>query len=93
MTGVELIAAERKRQIIDEGYDAEHDLNGDRELAMAGASYALPAAERRAVGAPVTWPWAYRFWKPTPNDRVRELTKAGALIAAAIDALLPEPTP
>jgi hypothetical protein len=87
-TGVELIAAERKRQITEEGYDAEHDLNGDYQLAMAGASYALPAAERRAAAVPATWPWLSRFWKPTPDDRVRELTKAGALIAAAIDSLI-----
>lgn len=34
------------------------------------------------------WPWEHRWYKPTPEDRVRELTKAGALIAAAIDDLL-----
>jgi hypothetical protein len=27
------------------------------------------------------------WWKPTPSDRIRELTKAGALIAAEIDRL------
>jgi hypothetical protein len=27
------------------------------------------------------------YWKPTPNDAVRQLVKAGALIAAAIDSL------
>jgi hypothetical protein len=36
---------------------------------------------------PGWWPWAERFWKPTPDDRVRELVKAGALIAAEIDRL------
>lgn len=33
------------------------------------------------------WPWSREAWKPT-GDRVRDLTKAGALIAAAIDAEL-----
>jgi hypothetical protein len=33
------------------------------------------------------WPWSKHWWKPTPNDRVRELVKAGALIAAEIDRL------
>ena len=33
------------------------------------------------------WPWGPRWWKPTPEDRVRELVKAGALIAAEIDRL------
>ena len=36
---------------------------------------------------PYIWPWNEQSWKPTPLDRVRELVKAGALIAAAIDRL------
>ena len=36
---------------------------------------------------PTLWPWALSQWKPTPDDRIRELTKAGALIAAEIDRL------
>ncbi len=91
MTGVELIAAERQRQIDVEGYDAEHDRGAADNLAAAGAIYATPAGwrHRRSPGdfVPVGWPWADRAWKPTPDDRIRELTKAGALIAAAIDAL------
>lgn len=38
------------------------------------------------------WPWAKAWWKPAPTtkseDRIRELSKAGALIAAEIDRLL-----
>jgi hypothetical protein len=34
------------------------------------------------------WSCPRNFWKPTPNDRIKELTKAGALIAAEIDRLL-----
>jgi hypothetical protein len=33
------------------------------------------------------WPWDREWWKPTPNNRIRELAKAGALIAAEIDRL------
>lgn len=35
------------------------------------------------------WPytWAEKWWKPSPGDRIRELEKAGALIAAEIDRL------
>lgn len=33
-----------------------------------------------------SWPWRDEDWKPT-GDPVRDLVKAGALIAAAIDAL------
>lgn len=32
-------------------------------------------------------PWDNEWWKPSPDDRKRELVKAGALIAAAIDRL------
>ena len=38
------------------------------------------------------WPWNGSYWKPTPDDRIKELTKAGALIAAEIDRLLNENT-
>lgn len=92
MTGAERIAVERQRQIAEEGYDAEHDRGGSDDLALAGAAYAVPDYAGQRVGNRfVLWPWSSRFWKPTPDDRVRELTKAGALIAAAIDALEGEP--
>jgi hypothetical protein len=38
-------------------------------------------------------PWGESWWKPTPEDRVRELVKAGALIAAEIDRLAPPAVP
>lgn len=94
-TGAQLIQSERKRQKESEGYDAEHDdqyLNG--ELLTAALLYAsTPQARQQMVdadGVPVTWPWRALnpdSWKPTPYDRVRELTKAGALIAAEIDRI------
>ena len=37
---------------------------------------------------PKSWDWTW--WKPSPNDRIRELSKAGALIAAEIDRILNE---
>lgn len=33
------------------------------------------------------WPWERQWWKPSPENRIRELVKAGALIAAEIDRL------
>jgi hypothetical protein len=89
--GVRRIAAERERQIEDEGYTAEHDAReAVDDLARAGACYALPEAERQYF--PHHWPWNPEYWKPTPNDRIRELVKAGALVAAEIDSLLREQT-
>lgn len=87
MTGIELIAAERQRQITDEGWTAEHDDQWPYgTLAEAAACYA--SKQRTADGfSPDGWPWDEEWWKPTPLDRIRELTKAGALIAAEIDRL------
>ncbi len=89
--GLELIRAERFRVIVEEGWDAEHDdghVGG--ELALAASCYARPPYNRPLLGAdlPLGWPWTAVWWKPTPEDRVRELVKAGALIAAEIDRLL-----
>lgn len=82
--GAQLIAAERARQISVEGYTAEGD---DRqtagELAMAAACYALPPTLREEP-LPMLWPWSGMVWRPSPA-RIRELAKAGALIAAEID--------
>lgn len=87
-TGIEEIAKERKRQIEVEGWTAEHDdehITG--ELAHAAACYAYPYRVKRLDY--VGWPegWSLDWYKPTPEDRIKELAKAGALIAAEIDRL------
>ena len=94
MSGTDLIAAERQRQIDVEGWTPEHDAKhtGD-DLAAAAACYALPAGSARRDLQAAYWPWADHFWKPTPYDRVRELVKAGALIAAEIDRLTAQQPP
>jgi hypothetical protein len=92
-TGIDLIRAERRRQQQEEGWSKQHDreVHGNGELARAAAVYAIPTSIAddlwRRIGNRWLWPagWAYR---PVPNDRVRELMKAGALIAAEIDRLL-----
>lgn len=87
LTGSELIAKERERQMSQEGWTAEHDdQHTDNELARVGAIYALPAKFRFYAQA---WPltWSREWYKPTPTNRIKELTKAGALIAAEIDRL------
>lgn len=92
-SGVELIAAERLRQITAEGYDWAHDDEHDEgELALAAAAYAMTSigeVEDRGNGE-VWWPWRSRHdaadgFKPTYG--VRDLVRAGALIAAEIDRL------
>ena len=92
-TGAALIVAERRRQIEEEGWSPEHDQEHDSDqLALAAVCYALPPdGYVRLAGAdappPAWWQWPREYWKPTPEDRVRELVKAGALIAAEIDRL------
>jgi hypothetical protein len=86
MTGADLIARERRRQVRDEGFTAEHDDENwySGELALAAATYALGKDIECEV--PSLWPLLSASYKPGSN-RVRELVKAGALIAAEIDRL------
>lgn len=93
--GVDLIRAERDRQIEKEGFGSDRDDKYDGELASAAVCYAMNDRQRHSLDhlytdrsdVPNYWPWASHWWKPSPDDRIRELTKAGALIAAEIDRL------
>lgn len=90
---IDLIATERQRQIIQEGWSFSHDdQHNDGELAAAATCYAMPDEIRNAIIWNITvrfriWPWADCFWKPSPGNRIRELVKAGALIVAEIERL------
>lgn len=88
MNGSERIAAERRRQIEVEGHTLEHDADhDDTSLIMAAVSYAFTAAHGNSNTLPdPLWPWEVESWKPSDNP-VRNLEKAGALIAAEIDRL------
>lgn len=93
-TGAELIAEERARQINVEGWSAEHDdqhTNG--ELADAAACYAMTDEMKDVIDEEwgfeqwlKFWPFELSWLKFT-EDRVKDLTKAGAMIAAEIDRL------
>lgn len=90
--GVQLIAAERERQVNVEGWTPEHDdAHTNGELSTAAVCYAATSAVREVIGVGALWPWSFADWKPSANaGRVRELAKAGALIAAEIDRLTRE---
>lgn len=84
--GAALITAERHRVVSVKGYTPEHDdqhVHG--ELLDAAICYACDMSRIGIVDA--LWPWAEDAWKPTPDDRIQELTKAGQFIAAEIDRL------
>lgn len=81
-TGIELIADERRRQIEEEGFDAQHDAQEDyQELAGAAVAYVFGNIDEEY--AQELFPWDMKWWKP--RDTKRNLVRAGALIAAALD--------
>lgn len=91
------VLAERSRQIEVEGWTLEHDdEHKGGEMAFAAASYIIGvstltgAISKGKLSSPWTyriWPrsWDLKWWKP--DDRRRNLVKAGALILAEIDRL------
>lgn len=92
MSGIDMIAAERERHAL-EGWTGEHDDGHDNgELRDAAMSYLFAAAHTEGVMAlhphpPHGWPFRREDWKPSP-DELRNLVKAGALIAAEIDRVM-----
>lgn len=112
LNGIELIAAERKRQITEKGYTPDHDdQHAGGELALVAALLASPellykqTSSGGRTGFTDPWPESWeRRWDQRPyydkngrpnhdvnfgtRERVQQLQKAGALIAAEIDRLL-----
>lgn len=93
MSALDDIAAERRRQVEEEGWTTEHDDQHDRgELARAAACYAaghtfdhdVYPAFQTTVNM-TAWPWSRDWWKPTTPRR--NLVKAAALIVAEIERL------
>lgn len=101
-TGIELISEERKRQIEVKGWSNLNDDQYVSNELIDGASCHLDHAKEsnwcadhcsdwpnttRRLSPPGKWPWARNWWKPNTSDPIRDLVKAGALIAAEIDRL------
>ena len=81
MSGVELIAEERKRQVESEGWTAEHDdQHSNQQLAWAAVCYAAPSEVKakvippdadcgcRSVGECMHWLGEPRWGDPWPWD-------------------------
>lgn len=99
---VGMIAAERRRQVEGESWTSAHDDGHDAgQIALAAACYAIESAGRDSVeyrlghagGIEINvdalglyWPFDRDWWKP--GNPIRNLVKAGALIAAEIDRRL-----
>jgi hypothetical protein len=76
-TGVELITAERSRQIEQESWTSEHDDQHTRgELARAGAVYAMPA---NGSWKATKWPFEPESikhdWPPLAPEPVRRVKR------------------
>lgn len=77
-SALDLIIKERRRQIMVEGRDADHDdtVNDDHQLARAAACYAMTpfmsVQEQTGKNAPwrgeLYWPWDIEWWNPLYND-------------------------
>lgn len=100
-TGAELIADERKRQVEIEGYTPKHDeQNTKMQLTSAAIFYckaAKLAQHPKKPGQVVDYvmieteefpeDWNSDYAKPSFDNSIKDLTKAGALICAEIDRL------
>jgi hypothetical protein len=87
LTGAELISAERRRQIDAEGYDAAHDDEHENAELVAAAIWYADNGCAFDLGLTLPpWPFLAAEWKAS-DDRVNQLVKAGALIAAEIDRI------
>lgn len=95
--GSSLIARERLRQITDEGFDGNRDMQyKNNELTRAAMCYLEDPKFRDMTNedgdtlVESIFPWDREWFKPSPENRIKELVKAGALIAAEIDRLTNE---
>ena len=86
MNSIDLIVAERQRQIA-KGYDANHDdEHRDGEIAMAAASYAATTSTNSNVYGDLLWPFSGGA-PDASGDPLTLLAKAGALIVAEMERL------
>lgn len=98
--GLQRIAAERQRQISQEGFGPEHDdKQRPRTLPLAAACYAAAAAGYNQILRPfrvaditkddevknALWPWPANWDKRAKHSAIRCLEIAGALIVAELD--------
>lgn len=76
---MQLVLAERARQVSVEGWTPEHDdRHTDRSLAFAGGFYLYTSGPDTHI--PANWPWDPQWWKP--RDQVSNIIRGLALYLA-----------
>jgi hypothetical protein len=94
------ITQERIRQIEEEGFGRFHDADHENGELLEAAHCYMMAAQASYYGTDNVsfdgfhpgeypsqyWPWHRKWWKPSESP-IRNLEKAGALVAAEIDRL------
>lgn len=87
-TGIELIAIERQEQVERHGYTVDQDAGYVNNELISGAKAYLCAHKHEEGWStfPAAWPFGMTSFKPS-EDKIKNLVKAGAMIAAEIDRL------
>jgi len=94
ITGIEIIAKERQRQIDYVGKKPEtHCDIEDGQLRKAAVAYSFAHNHFKNQSEsnkrpPIIFPFDSFFWNPDKENDIKNLAKAGAYIAAEIDRLL-----
>ena len=82
------VIAERRRQVYQEGFTAEHDdshVNG--AITLAAICYAHPGVVfTTKKEPPKPWPWERQWWKP--KDYHTNLVKAVSLLLAELERVV-----
>jgi hypothetical protein len=87
MTPIEMIVAERARQIA-KGYDAAHDdEHKDGAIAFAALAHVAAAVREQSV-ADCYYPWGLGFREANDDTKMSLLTSSAALIVAEMERLM-----
>lgn len=94
-TAIELIISESERSALKYGYTDEHIANTPEDydqgdLAFAAAAYLMSErwlTKDSGYLPEMLFPWDMQYFKPSPDDRIKELVKAGSMIVKEITRL------
>jgi hypothetical protein len=94
--GILEMARERRRQVEEKNFTAQHDDHHSPEDLLAAGKCYIEYSHWDLTGStgdtpPFDWPWKEEEWKPE-ESALENMVKGGALVAAAYDRLTREIT-